>query len=62
MLARMIVTVLVWTSYFVVLFGGTHLLAYLFGYDSNDVVGWVVLGAVCTLFTRASPACKKRGR
>jgi ABC-type uncharacterized transport system permease subunit len=41
-----------WAICFVALFGGTHLLAYAFGWDPNDVVGWMVLGVVCSMIAR----------
>jgi len=36
----------------VLLFAGTHLMAYLTSRNPNDVVGWVALGVVCTLLAR----------
>lgn len=52
--SEMASNILVWVLSFVGLFGGTHLMAHLTGQDADVVVGWVALGAVCTLSTRRS--------
>ncbi len=50
--SEMALSILIWVLSFVGLFGGTHLMAHLTGRDADVVVGWVALGAVCTLIAR----------